>query len=261
MSENTRIKLKGELKMTREEMVTKLAELETSANEKVKLYNEAYQDGRLKDSADINTDLDKIIDEYAGIARSLTYWDCKEAEDPMRFAVEKLTYEIISTKDEKREGVSVLVRTIVKKDKAIDLRNLHEFLNGIGKDTKWIWMVEKLNCLLTAQKAVDLGINPKEVNDSFAMADIAKEIDLGKTPTSRTNLLRTLNMVVTAMIGKEFKATSHDVAYLMTVYAKKNRKALTVTCANHKALTGIMAEICHRIILDKTYAVDYKKKA
>ena len=60
---------------------------------------------------------------------------------------------------------------------------------GIGADKEWAYKVEKLNFLLTAQKAKDLGIDPKEVNDSFAMADISKQIDMGKNPTSKTNLL------------------------------------------------------------------------
>ena len=89
-----------------------------------------------------------------------------------------------------------------------------------------------MNFLLTAQKAVDLGIDPKAVNDSYAMSEIAREFDMGKNPTSKTNLLKTLQTVITAMLGEQYKATSHDVNFLMSVYSKKNRKALTVTCAN-----------------------------
>ena len=51
---------------------------------------------------------------------------------------------------------------------------------------------------------------------------------------------------------------SHDVNFLLSVYSRKNRKALTVTTANHKALRGYLAEICHRIVTKKQYAVDYK---
>ena len=112
--------------------------------------------------------------------------------------------------------------------------------------------------LLTAQKAQDLGLDPKVVNDSFAMSNIAREIDLGKSPTSKTNILKTLQSIITAMLGEGYKATSHDVNFLMSTYSKKNRKALTVTTANHKTLRGLLAEICHRIVTDKQYAVDYK---
>ena len=122
-------------------------------------------------------------------------------------------------------------------------------------------MVEKFNMLLTAQKAVDLGINPKEINDSYAMSEIAKGWDLGKNPASKTNILKTLRGIVTAMLGEEFanKVTSHDVNFLLSVYSRKSRKALTVTCANHKYMRGYVMEICHRVVTDKGYEVDYKK--
>lgn len=118
--------------------------------------------------------------------------------------------------------------------------------------------MEKFNFLLTAQKAIDLGIDPKEINDSYAMSDLSKQIDMGKTPTSKTNILKTLTKVVQAMIGEEYKPTSHDVNFLMSVYSKKSRKALTVTCANHKYLRGYLMEICNRIVTGGVYGLEYK---
>ena len=115
---------------------------------------------------------------------------------------------------------------------------------------------------MTAQKAVDLGVKPdrlKEIHDSYAMSEIAKQIDMGKTPTSKTNILKTLQTIITAMLGDEVKATSHDVNYLMSVYSRKNRKALTVTCANHKYFRGYLAEICNHIVTGNPYDVDFKK--
>ena len=91
------------------------------------------------------------------------------------------------------------------------------------------------------------------------MSDIAKAIDMGKTPTSKTNMLKTLQSVVNAMIGEEYKVLSHDVAFLTSVYSRKNRKALTVTCANHKYMRQYMAEICHRIVCGLRYDVEYKQ--
>ena len=73
-------------------------------------------------------------------------------------------------------------------------------------------------------------------------------------------MLRTLQTIVTSMLGEGYKATSHDVNYLLSVYTKKNRKALTVSCANHKNFTSYIAEICHRIVLGKHYDVEYKAK-
>ena len=68
-----------------------------------------------------------------------------------------------------------------------------------------------------------------------------------------------LTAIVQAMIGEEYKPVSHDVNFLLSVYSRKSRKALTVSCANHKYLRGYIAEICHRIVTGKSYEVDYKK--
>ena len=112
---------------------------------------------------------------------------------------------------------------------------------------------------MTCQVAKELGIDPKDINDSYYMSDLAKSIDMGKNPTSKTNLLKTLTTVIQAMIGEEYKPLSHDVNFLLLVYGKKSRKALTVTCANHKYLRGYCMEICHRLVMGKVYDVDYKK--
>ena len=85
------------------------------------------------------------------------------------------------------------------------------------------------------------------------MSEIAREFDMGKNPVSKTNLLKTLQTVITAMLGEQYKATSHDVNFLMSVYSKKNRKALTVTCSNHRYFRNYLAEVCHRIVTGKSY--------
>ena len=146
------------------------------------------------------------------------------------------------------------------KERQIDLLKLHKYCGKIGANENWAHIAQKMNFLLTAQKAVDLGINPKAVNDSYAMSEIAREFDMGKNPVSKTNLLKTLQTVITAMLGEQYKATSHDVNFLMSVYSKKNRKALTVTCSNHRYFRNYLAEVCHRIVTGKSYELDYRTK-
>lgn len=239
------------------------AELREKAEELVKVYNDAIQSGKFEKAYKTDSELTEIVNEYTSIARSECFATCKAAENPMLEAIKMLTFSTIGTKDSKVGEEKIPVREIVDKERAIDLLKLHkEVEGGIGVDKNWAHLAEKLNFLLTAQKAQDLGISPdglKAIHDSYAMGEIAKQIDMGKTPTSKTNLLRTLQTVITAMLGEDVKATSHDVAFLMSVYSRKNRKALTVTCANHKYFRGYLAEICNHIVTGNPYEVDYKK--
>jgi hypothetical protein len=246
--------------LSHDEAVKKLNELRAEVEGHVSSYNEAYQAGKFEDAMKASKAIEEKVNEYTSVARDDCFEACKNSPDPMLTAVTVLSFITIGVKDEQKGDDKIPVRIIVEKERQIDLFKLYKYCGekGIGADPKWLYMAEQLNMLLTAQKAQDLGLDPKVVNDSFAMSNIAREISLGKSPTSKTNILNTLQSIITAMLGEGYKATSHDVNFLMSTYSKKNRKALTVTTANHKTLRGLLAEICHRIVTKKQYAVDYK---
>ena len=246
--------------LSHDEAVKKMNGLRTEVEGLVSSYNEAYQAGKFEEAMKLSKAIEEKVNEYTSVVRDDCFEACKNSKDPMLTAVTLLSFVTIGVKDEQKGDDAIPVRIVVDKERQIDLFKLYKYCGekGIGADPKWLYMAEQLNMLLTAQKAQDLGLDPKVVNDSFAMSNIAREIDLGKSPTSKTNILKTLQSIITAMLGDGYKATSHDVNFLMSTYSKKNRKALTVTTANHKTLRGLLAEICHRIVTDKQYAVDYK---
>lgn len=246
--------------MTREENTAKLAQLRSETEALVKDYNDAIQNGKFEDASKADKAMTEKINEYTATVRDMCFEDCKNTDNPMLTAVTTLSFVTIGVKDEQKGDDKVPVRAIVDKERQIDLLKLHKYCGSIGANENWSSIAQKMNFLLTAQKAVDLGIDPKVVNDSYAMSEIAREFDMGKNPTSKTNLLKTLQMVITAMLGEQYKATSHDVNFLMSVYSKKNRKALTVTCANHRYFRNYLAEVCHRIVTGKTYELDFKTK-
>lgn len=237
------------------------AELREKAEALVKEYNDHLQNGNYEESSKLNETIEQTVNEYTSIARGECFDALKASDNPMLEAVKQLTFPTIRVKDTKQGDEKIPVRVIEDIERPIDLLKLHKHVggDGIGANKDWAYMVEKLNMLMTAQKCTDLGIDPKSVHDSYAMSEISKQIDMGKTPTSKTNMLKTLNMVVQAMIGEEYKAISHDVNFLMSVYSRKNRKALTVTCANHKYMRQYLAEICHRIVLGKKYEVEFRQ--
>lgn len=247
--------------MSNEKMKNEMVTLRAKAEKLTKDFNDAYQTSKYDKADKLFEKLTETVNEYTTIAKTVCYNELLETKDPMMAAIKQLEYSTIRAKDTK-EGEMEKIRVVVIEDvkRPINLLELHKKAkDGIGADKNWPYMIEKLNMLMTAQKATDLGINPKSINDSYAMSKIAQEINLGKTPTSKTNILKTVQSIVTAMIGDGYKATSHDVNYLLSIYSRKNRKALTVSCANHKFMRTYMAEICHRIVTGKTYEIEYKK--
>lgn len=249
--------------MTREERVANLATLLTEAKTLCQSLNEARQENKPTDEvAKIFTNLGEKVNEYTNAARTLAFEDCKATENPMLKAVTDLTYKTIAARDVQKDDGDKFPICEIDEDvvRPIDLLKLHQYCDGVGADQNWPHIAQKMNFLLTAQKAVDLGIDPKEVNDSYEMSNIARGFDMGKNPTSKTNLLKTLQTVVFAMLGEGYKAKSHDVNFLMSVYARKSRKALTVSCANQRNFCRYLAEICHRIVTDGSYTMEYTKK-
>lgn len=245
--------------MTREESIAKMAQLRAEAEELVKDYNDKIQNGNFTEAVRVEDDITARVNEYTATARRVCFDDCAATGDPMLAAVTRLRYDTIAAKDEKVEDGAVPVRSIVDSERPIDLLKLHAHCGKIGANPEWPHIAQKMNFLLTVQACNDLGVDAKAVNDSYEMSAIARAVDMGKTPTSRTNMLKTLQMAITAMLGEGYKATSHDVNYLLRVYSKKSKKALTVTCANKKSFVAILAEVCHHIATGNAYGVEYVK--
>lgn len=236
----------------------KLAEIRSNVEGLAELYNKQMLESKFDEAAKTDAEMKSGVDEYNQIQNDEIFVQCRKSNDPMLTACTILTYPIIKIKDGNIEGSTLKKREIVDAEKQIDLAKLHKFCGGIGHDQNWIYKLEKLNMLLTAQVATNLGIDPKTVHDSYAMHAISKSIDFGKNPTSNTNILKNLTQVIQDMIGEGYKPISRDVKYLQYIYGKKGKSALTVVCANHRFMRNYVQEICHRLITDKVYTVDYK---
>ncbi len=245
--------------MTIAEMASAFTGLQTEINDLVKNYNEAKQTARFADAAELDEKIQKKVKECAGYAKRIAYEECAAEADPMLAAVTRLRYSVPAVKDEDVDGVPV--RSVVVREKPIDLFGLHKFIpGGIGVDKGWEDGVKGFNTLMTFERAIDLGIDPTTLNDSQCMMEIKRKYEDGETPASNTKLLATMRLLVAHMIGPDHAANvrSQDVKYLLLVYCKKGRKALTVTCANETKLCETLAEICHRVVTGKGYAIEQK---
>lgn len=235
---------------------TNLEEIRAIAEELLEK-SEASED--VAEKRAIDTDLEQCVNYYTAVSKEACYDAAKKSGDPMKFAIIEFFFPIIKVKENKDKETNIVTRSIVDAVKPIDLGDLHKKLGGIGTDTKWIYLAEKMNYFLTVRAADRVGATVK--NDSFRMNEIARAIDMGKTPCSNTNLLKTLQSVITAMLGEEYKATSHDVNYLVDVYSNDNKKSKTgLTAANHKTLRNYLKKVCYRILTNGTgYELEQKE--
>ena len=248
-------------------------ELREAAEALCKKYNEALGDDKIsKQELDkIAEELEQTVNEHTMVARKECFDELLDSADPMLEAVKRLTFMSIKAVDKKvgDDKVKLTVKEITDVYKGIDLLKLEkESANGIGRDPKWNGYVEQLNRCMTVRAAKRLLKNKdhlttvlKSITTDYKIAKIAEEISLGKDPTSNTKLLGTLQTVINAMIGEEYKATSHDVNFMVDLYASKGRTALSAVCANHNYFRRYIMGICHSIVTGEDYEISFKKIA
>ena len=123
--------------------------------------------------------------------------------------------------------------------------------------------LQSLNKRLTVKVARSLGVGPTElrkINDSYTMSELAKEIELGKTPDSNSQVIKHMQKVLDLLDEGCGKVNNYDLGYVMSTYTKRNSKrALSVSCSKHTVLQTILLDVFHRVATGKEYSVDYKR--
>lgn len=245
------------------------AEWREEAIEKIQEYNTLLLDENAtrKAVSDLKSKIDEVVGEYNAQSRSDVLKECAESDDPMMAAIRRLQYPRIAAKEVKIPDTDEVKLELADRFGDIDTYALHRKAGGIGKVENWWAEIEQLNLQLTLKTARELGIDPVKagINDSFAMKELSKQAKLSdgdskKDPTSEKNLLETLQYVINKMIGEEYRATAEDVKFLIKAHSKKdNKQKLRVACQNNTHFRQTIVDICHRIVMDGEYTVDYKK--
>ena len=234
-----------------------------SAEEFCQLYNEAIaKNSPIEEVKDIEAKIDKAIADYGVLAKRACFDAIKASDNPMHAACIEMEYSVISAKDDKTDfGIT---RHIVDKTKPIDLEEVNKYCHGIGHDADWLIMLESFNYRLAIRTAEYIdAFNIGELRSTYAIQDIAKEYDLGKDPVSNNSMTTTLKKVITAMLGEEYgsKVLNHDVKFLITAYGSlSKKKVMCIKVSDHKAFRNTIQNMCHRILTDGRYSVEFKAK-
>ncbi len=244
------------------------ADLETRAN----AYNAAINadDTKAAELEKLDNETSELEKEYVRAAFHATALvELLDNPAPMLAAATALTFETLKHKDKEDEN-GIKSRELVTAERPLDFVALESFFVERGKkfgaESAWVYKVAAFNRLLCMRTAQSIGANVKTVAEKFATPTQARDIDLGKTPTSNTQLLKQLQMIIDSMLyvegekGNIYKANSHDVGYLLSLYAKKGRGVLSVAAARPKYLEKLIAEILHRIVTEKSYNIEFKEK-
>lgn len=167
-------------------------------------------------------------------------------------------FNTISHKRLSEEGVMTGVE---KSEKRVQI-DLKKFCEVKGLDLGWFYELQALNKRLTLKVAQSVGVTAQEmrkINDSYNMEKLAREIELGKTPTSNTQIVAHMQKVLDMLSPGEGKVNGYDLGYVLSCYTKRNNKAtLRVQCSKHTMLLSLMGDVFYRIATGGVYGVDYK---
>lgn len=235
---------------------TNLEEIKEKA---IELLEKSESCEKLDEKREIENDLDSVIKYFTATSKNECYTKARESGDPMKFAIKEFFFPVIRIVERDDNETGAKMRFIADAMRPIDLGDMYKKLKGIGADVNWIYVAEKLNYYLTLRAAQRVGAKVK--SDAFVMNEIAKQIDMGKNPCSNNQMLKTLQGIITMMLGDGYKATSHDVNYLVDCYSNDSKKSKTsITAANHKTLRNYLKKICYRILTDsKGYQVEQRE--
>lgn len=174
-------------------------------------------------------------------------------------AIVKYEFETIGHKRKMEKGVMMGVEGN-KRNVQIDLK---KFCEEKKLDMGWWYELQALNKRFTLRLALAIGASKRdieEIDSSYCMERLAKDIDLGKTPTSDTQCVKHMQRVLDLLSDGEGRVNGHDLAFIVSCYGKPDKKkALNVIASKHSLLQSNLQRVFHRVATGGVYGLSYKK--
>lgn len=149
----------------------------------------------------LDDDLKELEREYAKAKCVEVFDQLKNEENPVKAAIIMHSYFTTSHSYTRTDsGAITSIKIVEDKPRQIDLVKL---CKHCGLPADWQYKVEKFNQLLAMKTATDLKMSKaqiKKICDSFYMSKLAKEIDMGATPTSNTAICKQLQQIFDAVL-------------------------------------------------------------
>lgn len=231
------------------------AELLKDYEAKIAEVNQACAKGTNADVEGKLAELVNIEKEYRSLRESEVFAGLLDTHQ----AIELHHFTTIGHKKTTDEG---RMTGVEKAERTVQI-DLKKFCEVKGFDLGWFYELQALNKRLTLRVAETIGVTAaemKRIDDSYNMDKLASEIQLGKTPTSDTQVVKHMQRVLDMLSPGEGKVNGHDLGYVMSCYTKRNnRAALRVQCSKHTLLMSLMGDVFYRIATKGVYGVDYKR--
>lgn len=227
--------------------------------------NEAYEEEKKAKIYDFTNELEELVATYNAYAQAIAFDKCLTAEDPMMAAVLEPDFAGLKTRthviDKKSRKCEV---SIEEANHPVSITTLHKKAkDGIGADKQWFDYIQKMSAHLAYKAAVAIAADqkdskPEDFISTYDMSVVAQSIDLGKDPVGKKTMQSTVDKVVKAMIGPDYKARKEDVEWVYLTFCKKGRAPGQLVMSTNATMARIAQEMCNRIVTGENYSLKYK---
>ena len=207
--------------------------------------------------------LDKAEKDYAKAKATAMYDEYAKKPNPIVEIIKAYSYETLAHKEKKSDDKNNPRVIAIDPDTRKRQIDLLAFCSHAKLDTHWELTASAVNQLMCLRVAKELGADVDKIAKSYFLKEKAREIKLGKTPTSNTQVCKLLQTVIDEILPCNdddtpvYKCNNYDVAYLDDLYGKKsNKNMLTVRVSNDAFFRRILVDICYRLVTNSKYGVD-----
>lgn len=237
--------------------------------EALKAYNDALKTNDADKIRKAERTLRESEAEYAKQKAVEVYAECAKQPNPILYAIETFTYEILGHKDEKEDGVVVSATLDEHKARTIDL---YRMCVAQKLDTNWANVAQNHCLTLLLAQCSKLGFSQnqmKAISKSYALDKKARELREAqsdkskKNPISKGSMLDELQNVVDAVMkaagitDNKYRANNHDINYFCALFCRKGKQSLTVAASNPAYYRRILMDVLHRIVCGLQYGVEF----
>ena len=238
---------------------TNMAQAELDLDAAIAKYNGALNVQNVDIMREAEAAIEKAEKDYAEAAECEVFSICKAQEHPLLKAAELHSFRVLKHKA-KREDQILTGYEKTDREKPIDLVRLAK---KCDLPTQWANAVEGLNQTLTLRVAQEMGATAAElkaISKSYFMSKATEAIESGKTPTSNTQLVKTLQTICDKILGENtIRVNGHDIAYIIAAHTKKGRGRISINTAKHDFMHRLVLDVLHRCVTGAVYEVEYKK--
>lgn len=270
----------------KEKALAAMAEHKTACEENVENWNKLVKAEKVDYEAlkECEKAVATAVDEYKKQANIYAYETLIEkaaanGTNVFTECVKALHYNLIRVSIKKPKDMPTEQMQMMFVKTYIDPLDVEKYLGrSIAADKNWKHLIEAFNIRLTLWAANELGLtkeNIVKINDSKTMKEYLKTATETETkPYSNTQILKAMNEIVTATIGDEYKANSHDATWIKLAFTKVQKpkgtdkesndiEMLKLKGSKHRDMRVYFTNIMHNVIVTKetgskcsTYDID-----